>query len=581
MSVVQHIPETLFSQCKKFSSRRAFTYPQHKTGLWFEMTWAQYLEKVCKVAGWLKSQGIKKGDRVALISGNRPEWFIVDMAILSIGAVSVPIYSTLAERDVTFILEHAQCEFVFCDDQDRANVVKTAQAKTIVLFEQPAAKDARFVTLKSILEGTTSPITTYEVISDSDMASIIYTSGTTGTPKGVVHTHGTFRHAMGAIVDIIQTPDPNVPDIMFSFLPLSHVAERMLVEMGSLFCGCEVGFANSIKTVMEDMGKIRPTILLCVPRLWEKIYEKVKLGLTSASPVKKTLFSLSEKLGGVRLSGNEVFADRGNSLSAQIGNALVGKKIRTKLGMDRCRMVLTGSAPTRSDVMKFFASFGLCIREVYGLTENLCLGTLNDADHMVIGSCGKNFVGGETRIAADGEIQFKAPWNFTGYYKNEAATAEAIIDGGWFATGDLGSIDDKGYLRIVGRKKELLKTSGGKFIAPVPIEDLFKADPFIGDAMVVGDDRKYCVVLISFDTEVAGAIDPKSKKDHLLDVLNRVNQNLASYESIKKIGVMNQPFSVENGTLTPTLKLKRSVAVKQKASLVEAVYASTEMIVYE
>jgi len=244
-------------------------------------------------------------------------------------------------------------------------------------------------------------------------------------------------------------------------------------------------------------------------------------------------------------------------------------------------MFVTGAAPTRPEVMRFFGAFGVMIREVYGLTENLCLGVLNDAHEVIIGSCGKPFPGNEIRIAEDGEILFRAPWMFKGYYKNPVATHEVLSEDGWFATGDLGALDNEGRLRIVGRKKELLKTSGGKYVAPVPIEDNLKSHPIVKDAMIVGDGKKYCVALVSLEDETAKAFNSDERKEELKKLLLRVNENLASFESIKRVGVMKESFTIENGALTPTLKVKRSVVAKQKEEFIDRLYRSDDAVVYE
>jgi long-chain acyl-CoA synthetase len=578
----KHICMTFKQQVDQLKDQLAFYYPDNKSGVWYEMSWQTYWERVASVSGWLKAQGVGKGDSVAIISANRPEWIISDLAIMSIGAISVPIYPTLLAKDIEYIIDHSETTIIFTDTQESAELLKNTVAQKIILFDRPSGNSDAFnwISLQEVLGSGVKKIEQPLAMDDSDVATIIYTSGTTGIPKGVVHTHGNFKHAMKVVLGVLNSQKKGV-DRFFSFLPLSHVAERLLVEMGSIYTGSEVTFARSMNTIAEDLVICRPTILLCVPRLWEKIYEKIQLGLRTASPVKKNVFSLAKTLGSIRLDGEHVYKDRSKATVAKISDALVGRKIRTKLGMDRVRMALTGSAPTRPDVMKFFASFGLCIREVYGLTENICLGVLNDEEHMIVGSCGKAFEGNEIKIADDGEILFRAPWNFIEYYKNPEATAEAISSDGWFATGDLGQIDDQGWLRIVGRKKELLKTSGGKYVAPVPIEDVIKAHRFIGEAMVIGETQKYCVALVAFDVEAIDGIDPKILNEELEQLLVELNKNLASYETIKRLGVMIEGFSVESGTLTPTMKVKRKVAAEKMSEFIAALYSSSNSVVYE
>ncbi len=580
------VAHQFFAQVAATPSQHAFHYCDPTNGQWVDMTWRTYGDNVAKVAAWLQAQGIGKGDRVAILSGNCPEWIMTDIAIQAVGGICVPIYATSSAKDVSYICQHADIKLVFADTAKRTEVLTDCPVATVVLYQDagPNALTLRTNThtWAQILQSTTTPIPRAVDVRDDDIATLIYTSGTTGNPKGVIHTVGTVKACVAPVLDVFREGKPAAPaDRLFSFLPLSHVAERVLIALLSVYTGTEVAFARGIDTLSEDLVRCRPTVLLCVPRLWEKIFEKIQSGLRTASPGKRAIFGLAKNLGSIRISGNRVYRDRDQWISAKISDGLVGKKLRARLGLDRTRMLLTGSAPTRPDVMRFFASFGLMIREVYGLTENLCLGVLNDHSSVVIGSCGKLFHGGEMQIAADGEICFRAPWNFKGYYKNEEATRDSINKDGWFMTGDLGQVDDQGYLRIVGRKKELLKTSGGKYVAPVPIEDLLKANPIIADAMVVGDNRKYCVALISLDPEHVNSQPELDVTKELGKFLEEVNAQLASYESIKRLGIMRAAFSVEAGTLTPTLKLKRKVACEQKQQFIEKVYDANQQIIVE
>ncbi len=580
------LPEKFFEQATRSPDQQAFYYCRTRDHKWVGMTWKRYRDEVAALAQWLKQQGVKKGDRVSLLSPNRPEWMISDLAVLSIGAVSVPIYATTAPHDVNYILEHSESVLLLVDNLDRIPFLTGENAlQNIVCFDKAPKRQietykTHVSSLSSILHDLRSSFEKPVELGANDLATIIYTSGTTGTPKGVVHTHGNIASAMYALRDILAHP-PAQPDRYFSFLPLSHVAERVLVEVGSILTGSEVSFARSIDTLAEDLVRCRPTVVLCVPRLWEKIYEKINAAILIANPIKKGLFFAAKKLGGQRVIDDHVFKAKSKSWGPKISDALVGKKLREKLGFDRCRLFLTGSAPTRPEVMRFFASFGVTLREVYGLTENLCLGVLNEAEEAVIGSCGKPFPGNEMRLAADGEIQFRAPWMFKGYYKNPTATAEAIDAEDWFSTGDLGAISPDGRLRIVGRKKELLKTSGGKYIAPVPIENNLKGFPLIKEAVVVGDERKYCVALVALDEDAIRSKSVEGYKEELRNHLKKVNETLASYETVKRIGVIKEGFTVENNSLTPSMKLKRNVIAQRHGAFIEMLYKSEDAVVCE
>jgi long-chain acyl-CoA synthetase len=545
----------------------AFRYFDKKTNAWGQMTWSEYEQSVRKVAGWLIKQGLKKGDSVAILSANRPEWIIADLAILMIGGISIPIYSTSTSKDTNYILEHSESKAIFFDDASRVKDVKCPALK--VCFD---AGD-----LKAILASDVQPLAQVVAVKSEDNATIVYTSGTTGLPKGVVHTHGTIMAAID-VAKIILEEGKTEPDRFFSFLPLSHVAERLLIEFGSIAFADEVVFARSVDSIVEDLQLYPPTLLLCVPRLWERIYERITNGLKDASPVKRGVFKLAQLAGSARFDGDAIVKAYDRKKRAKVADKLVGGKLREKLGMHRVRYFFTGAAPIRPEIMRFFAAFGIFIREVYGLTENLCLGVYTSADKIVVGKAGKLFPLNEVKVADDGEILFRAPYIFKGYFKNDEATREALLPGGWFATGDFGEIDGNGNLKITGRKKELLKTSNGKYVAPVAIENELKKEPAIAEAMVVGDDQKYCIALVVINKEV---ITNEAAEGRLLEHLDAINKELARHESIKKIGVLTDGFTVENGMLTPTLKLKRKVVAAHYQPFIERIYSGNDVVVFE
>lgn len=576
MAAVKQLAALFFESAAHAPTAPALRFFDKASATWKVYSWAEYEQAVRKTAAWLTQQGIGRGDRVALLSLNRPEWLITDLAILAIGAISVPIYATASPKDISYILGHSEAKAIFVDHFDRLqSLVDVALPKLVVSFDgSPSTVD-----FKSIRNSDVKPITEPASISAEDIATIIYTSGTTGMPKGVVHTHGTLMATVKPCTFVLKEGATGT-DRFFSFLPLSHVAERVLVQIGSLILRAEVTFARSVDTLIDDMVLHPPTILLCVPRLWERIYEKIRKGLETASPIKKLVFQIAEAAGKVRVidSGKRIIKAHDKEIGAKLADLLVGKKLKQKLGMQNIRMFLTGSAPTRPEILRFFGGFGIFIREVYGLTENLCLGVYTSTDEVLIGSCGKVFPGGKIKIAADGEILLRAPWNFVGYYKNEQATKEVVTADGWFMTGDLGQVDSEGRLSITGRKKELLKTSTGKYVAPVPIEDELKTLPLITDAMIVGDDQKYCIALIAIDQHhpLATTADAALTKH-----LEAINQKHANHEKIARLGLMKTGFSIEAGTLTPSLKLKRKAALEQYADFVERIYRSSDTIVKE
>ncbi len=579
------IPTMFYAQVQACAERSAFYYCPAGSARWQTKDWRTHGREVATAAAWLQQQGMGKGSKIAIMSANCPEWIQADLAILSIGAVSVPVYPNVTVTDLSYIVEHAGAEMLVVDKLTRIANLPPQPFKAIVTFEKQFDRrtvhfDGPIYSLPDILETSQARLTAPATLQHDDLATIIYTSGTTGKPKGVMHTHGNFISSLQAITPILDRPAGST-DRYFSFLPLSHVAERLLIEVGALVNGSEIAFARSLDHLAEDLTVCRPTILFCVPRLWEKIYEKIQATIAAASPVKRNVFKLAQALGSRRINGDVIVRDKPLDPGVQLSDALVGKKLRRQLGLDRTRMLITGAAPIRPDVQRFFASFGLLIREVYGLTENMCLGVLNDNDRAVIGSCGKAFIGNEIKIAPDGEILFRAPWMFKGYYKDPQNTADVLLPDGWLATGDMGQLGADGHLRIVGRKKELLKTSGGKYVAPVPIEDKLKASGLIKDAMVVGDNRKYCLALITLDPDVL-AKTPRADLVRDLDAtLHTVNATLASFESVKKLGVLKDGFSIENGRLTPSLKLRRSVLEKEVKGFIDRLYETTDVVSFE
>lgn len=572
----QTLPEHFFAQAAQKQAATAFLYCRPGENRWRTMSWNRYREEVSILASWFQKRGVTKGENIALLASNRPEWMISDLAILSAGAVTVPIYPNSSVSDVQYILDHSEATWLVIDKIERVKNLDLKGLKGVLVFNPFEQDDKRFHLYGSLMQGNPSKLKTPVAVSPDDLATIVYTSGTTGRPKGVVHTHKTLSEAMASSYEIIESPEGTV-DRFFSFLPLSHVAERVLVEMGSISTGSEVAFARSVDTIGEDLPVCQPTILLCVPRLWEKMQEGIVAKLESAKPLAKFVFKTAGFMGRSRVEGSRIDAAEHAGVFPLLADALVGKKLREKLGLGRTRFFITGSAPTRPDVQKFFASFGMPIREVYGLTENLSCGVLNIDEEIFVDSCGKAFPNNEVRIAEDGEIQFRSPWMFKGYYKNPEATREVLTDDGWFLTGDLGKIDINGRLFIQGRKKELLKTSNGKYVAPVPIEDRIKVNPLIKDVMMVGDNRKFCIALVTLGEE------PKASdiKSALREWIDTVNAPLAGHEAVKKLGVLKEGFTVENGCLTPTLKVKRNFVMKDKGPFIDAIYQTKDFLAFE
>lgn len=591
----QLVVQRFRSQAKLGGSHTAFFYCRKRDQKWSRISWRSYLHQVEKLAWALQDLGVKKGDFVAIMAQNRPEWIITQLAIWSVGGVCVPIDPSFSQRNKIYILKHVECSFLIVDAyEDDWN---SLPVKQIMVFDDPEKRvnpreNMRVHLYSDAIAGHSQSLTPFHLqqeVEYHDRALVLYTSGTTGQPKGVVHTHGNLIEAMNVLPkyllnDSAHGTNRGGVDRLFSFLPLSHVAEQALVVLGSLSCGHEVAFARSMHTLLEDLQRCRPSILLCVPRLWEKMYEKVQASLLTVPLWKHLAFDFGYLLGHVaRVDGHRV-TTQGSRFKAlgKISDLLVSQKIRERLGLTHCRLLFTGSAPTSPEVIKFFGAFGILIREVYGLTENLSLGMINDSEEILIGSCGKSFEGSEVRIESDGEICLRAPWLFEEYYKNQSATKAVYKPGGWFKTGDLGRLDEQGRLWISGRKKQLIKTSGGKYVAPRPLEQRMLSWPEVEEAIVVGDGRKYCVALI--------AIRPKSDKQtakerhsairvQLKQSLEKLNRPLASYETIKRIGVVNGQTIA--GMDRTEKRLNRAQIADENIQFVDRLYHSEDVVVFE
>ena len=538
-----------------------------------------------------------KGDRVAILSENRPEWTACDHAILNLGGVTVPIYSTLLADQIRFILDNSQSKALVLSTQAQLEKVgpilsSLPAIQTVVILDPPAqGTPARAVTWTDLLRAGEAAQradprrfeTTRSGIAREDLASILYTSGTTGDPKGVMLTHGNFASNVDATLKIIPFSET---DVTLSFLPLTHVFERM-VEFAYLSAGATIAYAESIDAVPQNLLEIRPTVMASVPRLFEKVHARILDSVQTSFFVKRLIFALALKVG--RANARAMLAGRKAPLAVRLLHPLTDRlvfvKVRERLG-GRLRFLISGGAPLSPEIAEFFYSAWIRILEGYGLTETSPVIAVNTLDRTRIGTVGPIVPGVEVKIAEDGEILVRGPNVMKAYFRDEAATRAAIKDG-WFATGDIGLIDPDGFLKITDRKKEVLKTSGGKMVAPQPIENLLKADRFISQAVLIGDRRKFISALVVPDhawiesyAKLKG-IPYKSVEDLLQDpriidlMRRRIEAKMAglpSYETIKKFRLLPRELTPESGELTPTLKVKRRVVEKKYASEIESMY---------
>ena len=551
-------------------------------------TYNQVRDEARRGAGALARSGLKRGDRAAILSENRAEWALADWSCLCAGVVDVPIYSTLPAYQVAYILEDSGAALVFVSDGEQLEKVREAaegltREIEIVVFDRAAAGDGAMSWDDFLARGDDARpddfLAEAKKAGPGDVATIIYTSGTTGTPKGVMLTHNNLSSNIRATDRLIEVgPD----DVSISFLPLSHVLQRMVDYM--FFCsGCTVTH-GAIDSVADDMKRLRPTVLVSVPRLYEKVYQKV----LDAGGVKGKLVAWAAEVGRRCALHGEAGTAPSFLLKQQykVADRLVFAKIRLAVG-GRLRFFVSGGAALAPEINRFFLGAGVTILEGYGLSETSPVTNVNTVEHFRIGTVGRPVPGTEIRIADDGEILIRGPQVMKGYYGREELTREVISDDGWFSTGDIGELSSDGYLRITDRKKDLIKTSGGKYIAPQLIENLLKRNAYVDQVVVVGEGRKFCSVLVvpalerleawagGAGVEAAGGAallaDPRCRA-LLKEEFFAEFRDLARFETPKKVGLIADPFTVEDGTLTPTQKVRRTAVNAKYSELIESFY---------
>jgi long-chain acyl-CoA synthetase len=546
--------------------------------------------------------GVGPGDRVAIVAESRPEWIMCDMAILTAGAVTVPIYPTLSAAQARYILQDSAARLAIVSTRLQLDKLQEIRhllpAIEAVVVMEPAAAGASVMTLEEVAQRGHARMTgdwgagrgfreTARAVRPDDLATIIYTSGTTGEPKGVMLTHANLVANLregATVLDVSQD------DVALSFLPLSHGFERM-VSFIYLFTGVTIVFAESFETLGRDIAGVRPTVITGVPRVYEKMQSRILEKGQAGSAAKAAVFRWSLKAGLARaravLRGKPVGPL--TAMKAALGDRLVFSKIREGVG-GRLRLIVSGSAPLSSSVAEFFHAVGLPVIEGYGLTETAPILTVNPPQAPRVGTVGRPLSNVELKIAPDGEILARGPNVMRGYYNKPEATADVLKDG-WFHTGDIGAIDAAGYLTITDRKKDLLVTSGGKKIAPQPIEAVLKSSPLVAEAVVLGDRRKYAAALIVPDFAAlerrlqgvgrAPGASPQSRADLVKradvlalyqEIVDALNRDLSQFERIKRIAVLPSEFTVESGELTPTLKVKRKVVGERWREEIEKLY---------
>ena len=585
------IPRQFLASVQGFGKPDAFRLK--RDGRYVDLAHAQVLEQVHAVTCALRTLGLDRGDRVALLSENRIEWVVADLALLSAGFVNVPVYATLPPSQVEYILRDSGARALFVSSRAQLVKINAIRAQLprlehVVAFDADAAGDG-VVAFDTLVESGRRLVAQsdyaamVEAVGAHEWASVIYTSGTTGEPKGAILTHANF---MANVRQCLQVFELGPTDTCLSFLPLSHVFERTAGFYVMMTAGVTIAYAESIEAVPQNLAEVRPTVVCSVPRVYEKMYARILDTVERGPAVKKRLFYWAVRAGrhwvGEHLRGG---VGPVTAVRRRVANALVLKKLQARVG-GRLRFFVSGSAPLARDIIEFFYAAGIPILEGYGLTETSPVLTVNHFAAFKFGTVGQPLPDVEIRIAPDGEILARGPNVMQGYLNKPEQTAEAIVDG-WFHTGDIGHLDPDGFLVITDRKKDLIATAGGKKVAPQPIEGKLKASPLVAEAVLVGNRRPFIALLLipNFDrleawAQAAGLatndratlLAAPAVRDLYQRDVDGVNQELAQFERIKSFELLANELSIHDGDLTPTLKVRRKIVEEKFKDAIDAMY---------
>lgn len=579
------LPDLLAANVAEVGDQTGFRV--HRGGDWRDVTWKEFGDQVAGVAKGIIASGVAAGDRVAIQAKTRYEWAVIDFAIWTAGAVTVPIYETSSPDQVAWILSDSGATAVIVERDEHATAVESVRDQTPELKSVHVIDDDAVGTLTQA--GKDVPDSELEArratLNADSLATLIYTSGTTGRPKGCELTHGNFLFEIGNGMSLLGR-FLNVDGSILLFIPLAHVLARV-IHVGAVKTRTVVGHTPDVKNLVDDLGAFRPTFVLAVPRVFEKVFNTAK-GKAEAEGKGK----IFDKAAQVAIDWSRAQDTGGPGLLLRAEHALFDKlvysKLRAALG-GRCLGAISGGAPLGERLGHFYRGIGITVYEGYGLTETTAAASVNHDAGLRIGTVGRPLPGVDFAIAEDGEVLIRGGIVMRGYWKNEDATREAIDSDHWFHTGDLGELDDDGFLKITGRKKEILVTAGGKNVAPAVLEDRLRAHRLVSQCIVVGDQRPFIAALVTLDEEaLPGWLESKGKDSGLTaeqlrddeDLLAELdaavkdaNKAVSQAEAIKKFRVLGTDFTEDNGMLTPSLKLKRAVVMKEFDSEVEALYA--------
>ena len=585
-------------QAQRYGKKVLYRYAQG--GHWHSLTWDGALDRVRGIALGLMSLGVGRGERVVIFSNNRVEWLLADWADICIGALTVPIYASGTASQALHIIGHAEPAVLFVDSWKRLQLLDSARTpwsrlKAVIVFEAAEAtfkseRPVQVITLDGLNEMGRSYERrhpgTFELVVDSlrpqDDLTIIYTSGTTGVPKGVLTTHAHYLFMLRALDAAIPSTER---DVTLHFLPTAHALGR-LEHFMAVAKGWTMGIARSVETIPIDLKSVRPTVIFSVPRVYENAYARIRLRMGRSGAWRRKIFEWAMSVGKQRLREKKAQLGWGTALAFHCADRLIFARVRKAFG-GRLRLAISGGAPLSREIAEFFHALGIFILEGYGLTETSTVSHANRPDRFKFGTVGLPLEGTSCQIAPDSEILLRGPHICKSYYRDLLATEEAIDADGWFHTGDLGEVDNDGFLRVIDRKKDLIVTSGGKKVAPQKLENILKADPLINQALVVGRGQPHLLALITLDrsrvAELAGKEgitigEAENLASHPWvqgrgrEIIHRTNKELAPFEAVRDFLILDRDFTVAGEELTPTLKPRRQVIVERYKDLIEDMY---------
>jgi long-chain acyl-CoA synthetase len=598
MSKTRTLVERLVELGDRFATAPAF-HERDAAGAWTTRSWGEVCADARGIAGGLAALGLERGETVALVGDDRADWVTLQLGVQLAGGVPSPIYTTLTTEQTGYVIAHSGARIAAADTAERVERVREGargaggRVGAVIAFAEAAADppdgalplDALRAEGRSRAAEVERRLAAHRA---DDLALLIYTSGTTGRPKGVELQYAAIAAVIDEVETLIEPALGGEPYRVVSYLPLSHIAEQMMSAVAPLAFGGQVFFCPRLEQVREVLPEVRPTVFLGVPRIWEKVERALEDRIAAAGGARGRLarWALATELAA--FEREHATGGRRKSFARSLADRLVTAKIRRALGLDRVRVAISGAAPIGLGTLRFFASLGLPIHEVFGMTETAAVATFNRPGHARLGTVGPCLECGELRLEADGEILYRGPNVTRGYRSDSQATAELIDAEGWLHTGDLGALDADGFLRVTGRKKEILVTAGGKKIAPAEVEPLFAAIRGVSQAVLVGDGRPFLCALVTLEPQAAAAVaaelglaarepaelanDSRFQSWLEGEVETHVNAHLAKYQTVKRVAVLERELTVAEGEVTPTMKLRRGVIAARHADRIAALY---------